>query len=62
MLFPFGKALSARKAARWGARDEERRALSLTAATLAEYIPYVADIPCANFDAPGGLERERIRL
>ena len=60
--FPFGQALSSRKAARWRAREEERRALALTEGRLAGYIPYVADIPCANFDAPGGLERERIRL
>ena len=62
VLFPFGKALSARKAARWRARDEERCALSLTAARLAEYIPYVLDIPCADFGAPVSSGRERIRL
>ena len=60
--FPFGQALSSRKAARWRARDEERRALALTDGRLAEHIPYVADIPCANSDAPGSSGRERIRL
>ena len=62
MRFPFGKALSARKAARCRARLEQRRGLALGAQKFENNIQYVSDMPCVSSGASGGSGRHRIRL